>query len=88
MRKSRFSDTQIASILSEAASGAPIRQLCRRHGITTTTFYRWKAQFAGLEGEGLKRLRRIEEENRRLKHIVADQALNIQVLQDTLKKDW
>jgi putative transposase len=84
MRKSRFTEEQIIGILKEADAGAQISELCRRHGITETTFYRWRKKYGGLDGTEARRLKQLEDENRRLKRIVADQALNLQVLKDIL----
>jgi putative transposase len=88
MRKSRFTEAQIVGVLQEHEKGAKIAELCRRHGITETTFYRWKRKYGGLQVNEAKRLRALEEENRRLKRLVADQALNLQVVKDLLGKKW
>ena len=84
MRQTRFTDEQIIGILKEAEAGGQVRELCRRHGVTETTFYRWRKKFGGMEVSDARRLRQLEDENRRLKRIVADQALNLQVLKDLL----
>ena len=88
MRKSRFTEAQIIGVLQEHEAGAKITELCRRHGITETTFHRWKRKFGGLQLSEAKRLKALEEENRQLKRLVADQALNLQVVKDLLGKKW
>jgi putative transposase len=88
MRKSRFTETQIVGVLHEHEAGAKIAELCRRHGITETTFHRWKRKYGGLQVNEAKRLKALEDENRQLKRIVADQALNLQVVKDLLGKQW
>jgi putative transposase len=80
MRKSRFSEAQIVGILKELKAGSNAADLCRKHGISTATLYNWRAKYGGLETSDLLRLKQLEDENRRLKKIVADQALNIEAL--------
>jgi putative transposase len=88
MRKSRFSEEQIVGILKEQAAGEATGTLCRRHGISQQTLYRWKQKYDGLEGKELKRLKALEEENARLKRLVAEQALDNQALKELLRKNW
>ena len=88
MRKSRFSDEQIVGILKEHAAGEATGTLCRRHGISQQTLYRWKQKYDGLEGNELRRLKALAEENARLKRLVAEQALHNQALKELLRKNW
>ncbi len=80
MRKSRFSEAQIVGIIKESDAGANTKELCRKHGISTNTFYKWKAKFGGMEVSDVAKMRVIEDENRRLKRIVANQSLEIDAL--------
>ena len=80
MKKSRFTETQIVAILKEHEAGVTTKDLCRNHGISPATFYAWKAKFGGMEVSDVAKMKALEDENRRLKRIVADQALNIDVL--------
>jgi putative transposase len=88
MRKSRFSEEQIVGILKEHTAGERTGTLCRRHGISAQTLYRWKHKYDGLEGNELQRLKGLEEENARLKRLVAEQALDNQALKELLRKNW
>jgi putative transposase len=86
MRKRRFTDEQIVAILQEAERTGKSGEVIRRHGISRETFYRWRRTYGGLQVSETKRPRALEEENRQLKRVVADQALNLQVLKDVLGK--
>ncbi len=87
MKKARFSEEQIINILKEGSAGGKVGELCRRHGISDATFYTWRKKYGGLEVSEMRRLRQLEEENRRLKSIVADQALDLRALKDVLAKN-
>lgn len=80
MRKSRFTEAQIVGILKQSEAGTATKELCRQHGVSPQTFYKWKAKFGGMEVSDVAKMRALEDENRRLKRIVADQALNIDAL--------
>jgi putative transposase len=88
MKKSRFSEEQMIAILHEWDARANLVDLVRRHSVTEQTLYRWKKKYGGLQVNEAKRLRALEEENRQLKRLVADQALNLQVVKDLLGKKW
>jgi len=87
MRK-RHTEEQIIGVLKESEAGAKMADLCRKHGISEGTFYKWKNKFGGMDVSDAKRLRALEDENRRLKQLVADQALDIVVIKDLLKKKF
>lgn len=86
--KKRFTEEQIITLLKEVDSGLPMKEACRKYGISTATYYSWKAKFGGMEVSEAQRLRTLEAENNKLKRLVADQALDIVVLKDILSKKW
>jgi putative transposase len=88
MVRRRFTEEQIIGILKQADAGMKTADLCREHGISDATFYKWKAKFGGMTISDAKRLKALEEENRRLKHLVADLTLDIQVLKELSSKNW
>src|SRR5262245_17625449 len=88
VKKARFSEQQIIEILKLAESGTKVSALCRTHGISQWTFYQWRNKYGGMGVNEAKRLRELEEENRRLKKIVADQALDLSALKEALHRKW
>jgi putative transposase len=86
MRKSRFNDEQIAYAVKQAEAGVAIDELCRKYGVSEATFYRWRAKYGGLAPSEVRRLKELEQENTRLKRLVADLALDKRVLQEALTK--
>ena len=86
MKKSKFTEQQIVFALKQSETGVPVTELCRKMGISEATFYNWKKKFSGLGTAELRRLRQLEDENARLKQVVADLTLDKQMLQDVLKK--
>ena len=86
MKRSRYSEEQIAFALRQAESGTPVIEVCRKMGVTEQSFYRWKRKYAGMGVAELRRLKLLEDENRRLKLLVADLALDKEMLQDVLRK--
>ena len=88
MKRSRFSDEQIIAIVKEQESGMATAEVCRRHGISGAKFYKWKAKYGGLEVSEAKRLRSLEDENAKLKRMLAEAMLDIAVLKDISAKKW
>jgi putative transposase len=88
MRKSRFSDEQVIAILREQESGRPTAEVCRKHGISGATFYKWKSKFGGMEVSEAKRLKALEDENRKLKKLLAEQVMDNATLKEMLTKNF
>jgi len=88
MKHSRFTEEQIIGVLKQAEGGMKTAEVCRQHGVSPATYYKWKAKYGGLEVSEARRLRQLEEENRRLKQMVAEQALDIQALKAVVSKKF
>jgi len=88
MKRSKFSDSQIMSILKQAEGGTPVPELCREHGISNATFYKWRAKYGGMDASMMARLKELEDENRRLKKMYAEEKLNAEVVKEALEKKW
>ena len=88
MKRSRFNEEQIIAVLKEQEAGMPTAEVCRRHGISSATFYKWKSKFGGLEVSDARRLRTLEQENARLKKLLAEAMLDNVVLKDLASKKW
>ena len=88
MKKSRYSDSQILAILKQAEAGTPVPQLCREHGMSSAPFYKWRAKYGGMDTSMMARLKELEDENRRLKKMYAEERLKADVLQEAMAKKW
>ena len=86
MKKSRFTDSQIIAVLKQAEAGTPVPELCREHGISSATFYKWRSKFGGMSVPDAKRLKELETENTRLKKLLAEQLFENDVIKDVLRK--
>lgn len=86
MRKSRFSENQIITILKEVEKGRTVKDVCREHSVSEATYYQWKSKYGGMEASDIKRLRELEDENRRLKQMYADLSLENRALKDVIAK--
>ena len=88
MKRKRFTEEQILVVLKQAEAGRSVPEICREQGVSDATFYNWRKKYSGLELSDLKKLRALEDENRRLKKLVADLSLDVQMLRDVVKKKW
>lgn len=88
MRKSRFTDSQLLTVLKQAENGVPVPELCREHGISSATFYKWRSRFGGMDASMMARLKELEDENRRLKKMYAEERLKAEILKEAIEKKW
>lgn len=86
MKKSRFTDSQIMAVLKQAESGTPVPELCRQHGISTATFYKWRSKFGGMDVSLMARMKELEDENRRLKKMYVDAQMRALIVEEALAK--
>ena len=88
MKKNCYSDNQIMAILKQAESGTPVPELCREHGMSSASFYKWRSKFGGMDASLMTRLKELEAENRRLKKMYAEERLKAEIVQEALEKKW
>ena len=88
MKKSRFTDSQILGVLKQAEAGTPVPELCRTHGISSATFYKWRSKYGGIDASMISRMKALEEENRRLKKMYAEAQMSAEILKEALAKKW
>jgi putative transposase len=88
MKTSRFTDSQIINILKEAEAGRPVPELCREHGMSSASFYKWRAKYGGMDASLMTRMKELEDENRRLKKMYAEERLKAEVIQEAMLKKW
>jgi len=88
MKKSRYTDSQIMAILRQSEAGTPVPQLCREHGMSSATFYKWRTKYGGMDASMMARLKELEDENRRLKKMYAEERLKAEIVQEALSKKW
>ena len=88
MKKSRYSDNQILAIIKQAESGVPVSGLCREHGMSAASFYKWRAKYGGMDASLMGRMKELEDENRRLKKMYAEERLKSEIIQEAMAKKW
>jgi putative transposase len=88
MKTSRFTDSQIINILKEAEAGKPVPELCREHGMSSASFYKWRAKYGGMDASLMTRMKELEDENRRLKKMYAEERLKAEIIQEAMLKKW
>ena len=88
MKKSRYSDSQIFAIIKQAESGVPVSELCREHGMSAASFYKWRAKYGGMDASLMGQMKELEDENRRLKKMYAEERLKSEIIQEAMAKKW
>jgi len=88
MKRSKYSDSQIISILKQAEAGTPVPALCREYGMSSATFYKWRSKYGGMDVSMMARVKELEDENRRLKKMYAEERLKYEIVQEALQKKW
>ena len=88
MKKSRYSDSRIMAIIKQAEAGTPVPELCREHGMSSASFYKWRSKYGGMDASMMTRLKELEDENRRLKRMYAEERLKAEIIQEAMAKKW
>jgi putative transposase len=88
MKKSRYTDSQILAILKQNETGTPVPDLCREHGMSDATFYKWRSKYGGMDASLMKRMKELEDENRRLKKMYAEEKLKTEIAREAIEKKW
>ena len=88
MKQSRYTDSQILAILKQAEAGTPVTELCREHGMSNASFYKWRAKYGGMDTSLMKRMKELEDENRRLKKMYAEEKLKCEIAREAMEKKW
>ena len=88
MKKSRYTDSQIIAILKQNENGTPAPELCREHGISLSAFYKWRSKYGGMDASLMKRMKELEDENRRLKKMYAEEKLKAEIAREAIEKKW
>lgn len=88
MKKSRYTDSQIIAILKQAEAGTPVPELCREHGMSSASFYKWRSKYGGMDASLITRMKELEDENRRLKKMYAEERLKYEIIQEAMAKKW
>ena len=88
MKQSRFTDSQIIAIVKQAEAGTPVPEVCREHGISSATFYKWRSKYTGMDASLMARMRELEAENARLKKMYAEERLKAEIIQEAMAKKW